>query len=465
MDLEKEGADFSYQVGKKTFKGVDLIATIFSYLRQRADRELKADGVEANGVVLGVPVQYGDIQKGVLKSALVKAGFYETETEADQKTEFVSEPVAVAVHYGLKVTDNKTVLIFDFGGGTLDLAIVNLKEQVGPDHLHPHEVKAKVRLTLGGEELSRLFFIHTICGDEGYGTKEIARQFGFSKNITPEKLWERLSDDNIGVEFLQKVEGCKCELSRSKACDLSYIGPNNIAFDTRKIYRESFEEAIDPILLKIKNLIDDCLEKAGVEDKYQIDHVIIAGGSSLIPCIQELLYGKFGPQKVSTQPGTSDKYVNPEKEVLTSIVRGLAAVGCRKEVVEDVVDNDYGVWIDEDEHFEAIIKNGTLVKNAAKFNKLNCEKDPEYCETPYIEVKTENEDQGTVTIKIFQHNINGNEKLGSVYIDDAGSGKYRIFMHYEPKQGMLLVDIYDRIRRRWFDIPLEQKEYRIKSKN
>ena len=76
---------------------------------------------------MGVPVQYGDIQKNVLKKALVRAGFYKDANEAEKKTEFVSEPIAVAVHYGLDLQKDTTVLVFDFGGGTLDLAIVNLK--------------------------------------------------------------------------------------------------------------------------------------------------------------------------------------------------------------------------------------------------------------------------------------------------------------------------------------------------
>lgn len=463
MDLERKGSGFKYKVGNRTFDGVDLIAAILRYLRERADQELISYGVKASGVVMGVPVQYGDIQKDVLKSALVKAGYYQNKAEANRFTEFVSEPVAVAVHYGLNVTDNKTVMVFDFGGGTLDLAIVNLKEQVGLDHLHPHEVKAKSRMTIGGEELTRLFFVNTFCGPDGYGTKEICRAFRFDKSLSAEELWDRLSENNIGVELLDEVEQCKCELSISKTYDFSFLGPKGITLESRKIFRTSFEEAIEPILQQIGELIDNCLIKANIDDPFSIDHVIIAGGSSLIPCVQDLLYSKFGKKKVSTRPGSANRIsgnfsqYTSEKEVLTSIVRGLAAVGCRKEeLVEDVVDNDYGLWIDAIERFEPIIRSGTPVKDASVFDKV-------FQSGSYRDVKTQYEDQSEVTIKVYQRNLNGEEQLGSIFIEDAGGQKYRIFMHVDSKQGVLVVDVYDRIRKNWIEIPLNQKQYNIKN--
>jgi len=462
MDLEQKGSGFKYKIGRRTFDGVDLIAAILRYIKTRADQELYAHGVKASGVVLGVPVQYGDIQKEVLKTALVKAGYYRTKVEADKNTEFVSEPVAVAVHYGLNVTDNKTVMVFDFGGGTLDLAIVNLKEQVGIDHLHPHEVKAKSRLTLGGEELSRLFFVHTFCGPDGYGTREICNAFRFDRRLSADDLWERLSDHNIGVELLDEVEQCKCELSTSKYYDFSFLGPKGITLESKKVFRASFEDAIEPVLQQIEDLIDSCLEKANIDDPFSIDHVIIAGGSSLIPCVQELLFTRFGKKKVSTRPGAANKksgnfsHHTSEKEVLTSIVRGLAAVGCRKEaLVEDVVDNDYGLWIDDLNRFEPIIKSGTTVKEASIFIKG-------FQEGMYRDVRTQYADQSTVTIKVYQRNLNGNEQLGTIFIEDAGGQKYRIFMHIDPKQGMLVVDMYDKIKKNWIEIPLNQKQYNIK---
>ena len=464
MDLEAKGTSLKYTVGRRTFTGVAVIAAILKYLRIRAEHELAPWGIKASGVVLGVPVQYGDVQKDVLKAALVEAGYYRNIEEADCHTEFVSEPVAVAVHYGLNTTDNKTVMVFDFGGGTLDLAIVNLKDQVGVDHLHPHEVIAKDRITLGGEELTKLFFIHTFCGRSGYGTGEICNAFHFDRRLTPEALWDRLSQNNIGLELIDEIEQCKCELSTAKICDFSFLGPNGITLGKKQIFRASFEEAIAPALKRIENVVDTCLEQGGIDDPYEIDHVIIAGGSSLIPCVQELLFDRFGKKKVSTKPGSasvkggnfSGHYT--QSEVLTSIVRGLAAVGCRKEtLVEDVVDNDYGLWDDVKQGFIPIIESGTPVKEAAQFEKV-------FQSGKYVEIECQDQSQDTVTIQVYQRNLNGLDQLGTVFIDDAGGKKYRAFMYIDPKQGKLNFALYDICKKHWFDIPLNQSQYDIKKK-
>lgn len=462
IDLEEKGASLKYSVGSCTHSGVDIIAAILRYLRLRAEHEIAPLGIKASGVVMGVPVQYGDTQKEILKEALVRAGFYGSKKEANQYTEFVSEPVAVAVHYGLNITDNKTVMVFDFGGGTLDLAIVNLKNQVGIDHLHPHEVISKDRITLGGEELTRQFFINTFCGDSGYGVSTICNAFHFDRRLSPEELWSRLLQHNIGIELIEEIEQCKCELSTSKICDFSFLGPNGITLGKRQIFRASFEEAIAPALRQINDIIDACLEHGGIDDPYEIDHVIIAGGSSLLPCVQELLFNRFGKKKVATQPGGTSKirgnFSNQysESEVLTSIVRGLAAIGCRKEaLIEDVVDNDYGLWDDSKNRFIPIIQNGIPVKEASIFDRV-------FQTGKYVDIRCQFDDMTNVTIKVYQQNLNGLEQLGTIFIEDAGGKKYRAFMHIDPKQGKLVVSFYDRVKKHWIDIPLNQSQYDIK---
>lgn len=171
---------------------------------------------------------------------------------------------------------------------------------------------------------------------------------------------------------------------------------------------------------------------------------------------------RFGKKKVAIHPGDSfkkrgnfsQKY--SESEVLTSIVRGLAAIGCRKEtLIEDVVDNDYGLWVDEDDSFYPIIEKGTSIKEASVFDKV-------FQLGKYVDVKCEFEDQTTVTIKIYQRNLNGLDQLGTIFIEDAGGKKYRIFMYVNPVQGKLVVAMYDRVQKHWIEIPLNQSQYNIK---
>jgi len=446
LDLEERGSDLSYTVAGKTFSGVDLIAAVLRHLRVKAEAIADEFDIDVSGVVMGVPVEYGDIQKNVLKTALVKAGYYTSEREANLKTEFVSEPVAVAVHYGLNLEKETTVLVFDFGGGTLDLAVVNLKKQIGPDHLHPHETIAKARITLGGEELTRLFFIRSFCSASKYGMKKICAEFGFDKFLTPEQVWDRLTKCAEGIRFIEGIEQCKCDLSMSHKTVFSYVGSKNIQFEKMTFYRDDFTSAIEDKLDEIDDLVMRCLSSGGIEDPHEIDKVILAGGSSLVAAVQDVLINRFGPKHVM---------LAKQKEVMTSIVRGLAAVGCRKEdLVEDVVDSDYGVWDDLEKCFIPIIHKGIPVKKT-KLNKLSQEgiSDDFDCTNP---------NANAVEVLIYQRNLTGEHKLGTIKISNPGGKKYRIYMQIDKAKGILEVVFYDIKLHKWIDdIPLNQRQYTI----
>lgn len=460
LDLENRGSDLTYDLAGKKYQGVDLIAAILKELRLKAEKTVKDLDIEISGVVMGIPVQYGDIQKNVLKEALVRAGYYKDRKEADRRTEFVSEPIAVAVHYGLNLTQDKTIMVFDFGGGTLDLAIVNLRQQVGNDKLHPHQTIAKERITLGGEELTRLFFINGIC--KKYGIRTIANKFGFDPKQSPEVLWTELSACEDGVRFIDAIERCKCDLSKASKHKFSFIG-NNIQLEEKIFFREDFNEAISDKLTEIDDLVQKCLDDGNIDDPYDIDQVILAGGSSLIPAVQQLLVDTFGVTRVSAKLDDKDAVIKNlkrnravESEVLTSIVRGLAAVGCReKELIEDVVDNDYGVWDSVEDDFIPIINSGIPVKDTA-LDRLSEQ-------GIYQEVKCVDEDVSSVEVLVYQRNLNGTQKLGTINIPNPGSKSYRIYMSIDPKTGSLVVTIFDSVQRRWFDeIPLDERTYTLK---
>lgn len=460
LDLESKGSDLTYELAEKKYQGVDLIVAILKELRSKAEKTVKDLDIEISGVVMGIPVQYGDIQKNVLKEALVRAGFYKDKKEADRKTEFVSEPIAVAVHYGLNLAQDKTIMVFDFGGGTLDLAIVNLRQQVGNDKLHPHQTIAKERITLGGEELTRLFFINGVC--KKYGIRRIANEFGFDPKLSPEMLWKKLSACEDGVRFIDAIERCKCDLSKASKHRFSFIG-NNIQLEEKIFFREDFNEAISDKLTEIDELVQKCLDDGNIDDPYDIDRVILAGGSSLIPAVQQLLVDTFGVTRVSAKLDDKDAVIKNlkrnravESEVLTSIVRGLAAVGCReKELIEDVVDNDYGVWDSVEDDFIPIINSGIPVKDTA-LDRLSEQ-------GIYQEVKCVDEDVSSVEVLVYQRNLNGTQKLGTINIPNPGSKSYRIYMSIDPKTGSLVVTIFDSVQRRWFDeIPLDERTYTLK---
>ena len=464
LDLENQGDKLEYAIGNRRFKGSALIAEILKQLRLKAERMADELEIDMSGVVMGVPVEYGDIQKNVLREALVKAGYYRNLQEATARTEFVSEPIAVAVHYGLGLEQDKNIMVFDFGGGTLDVAVVKLKGQSRNGKFNPHETLAKERRTLGGEMLNKMFFVHSFCTKSKYGTDKLARIFGIRKGLAAEALWDELHKDPNGISFINKVEECKCELSKGQKCKFSFIG-RGVIVPEMTFYRDDFVDAIDGILDDIDNLVDSCLEKAQIDDVYEIDHVILAGGSSMIPAIQEILTDRFGTSRVSAKLPKDDSVVQTikrrknnasESEVLTSIVRGLAAVGCREESqIEDVVDSDYGVWDTETNQLIKIIEKGMPVKDTM-FDKIT-----KYGK--YQDVVCKDRMVPSVEVLVYQQNITGLHKLGTINIPNPGSMKYSVYMQIDKKTGMLTVTLYDIGKKRWIDeIPLSQRQYTVK---
>ena len=97
----------TYKMGRKTILVADVIAAVLKRMREQAEAQFKALDVKVSGVVMGVPVNFGDAQKKILMEALTKAGFYKTYEDAEEKTEFVSEPLAVAIEYGEKTISDK----------------------------------------------------------------------------------------------------------------------------------------------------------------------------------------------------------------------------------------------------------------------------------------------------------------------------------------------------------------------
>ena len=459
MLLEESAGKLEYSLNRKNISAAQVISLLLKQLKEEADDNSIVKRLKPHGVVLGVPVEYGDVQKKVLIEALYLAGYYSDLNEAMELTEFVSEPVAVAVDYGVNLQGNKTVLVFDFGGGTLDLAILKMKSQGNSKTLIPHEVLAKSRLTLGGEEITRKFFINSFCSDDKYGFKYLQKKLKFRYAETPDDLFEELSQKYYGIDLIDKVDYCKCELSRQRKTKFHFSGPNGMYLNEMEFSRQDLKMAISDELSKIETLIDNCLDDAGIEDYYDIDNVVVAGGSALITSVLEVLQDKFGPEKVLTKTNDTGKEGNNFKpsDVLTSVVRGLATVGCNESsLVEDVVDCDYGVWDTKKDVFLPIVDKGTPVKSTI-LDRLTMD-------GQYILAEADRPNVTKINVQVYQRNLNGEERLGTIVINNPGGKRYRIYMQVDPNKGRLTVHFYDEVKKSWKnDIPLEQREYNINS--
>lgn len=466
IDPDSEFYDESnvFVVDGQRIEVVDTIAAILAKLREKADEFAKTYGIKVSGVVMGVPVAFGDPQKKILKQALVKAGFYANYSEAEKQTEFISEPVAVAVDYAEQITEDKNVLVFDFGGGTLDIAIMNLKMNVAmSEKLHPHEVLSKKRITLGGENLNEIFFVNCFCNENNYGLSYLKRAFGVHSNIDARQLWEMLVSGECGiagVDFVDALENLKCTLS-SKNAKTFMLKSGSVTIEPKTFSRAEFEKAIKSPLPGetksafdlIKEAVEKAIDAAGLDIETELDTILTAGGSSLIPCVQQYLYDTF-PEQLHKDSGKTEK--------MTCIASGLSVIGCKeKEIIEDILDKDYGFWDVRKDCFEPVLKEGDLLQDLS-FNKI-------HKRGKYLNFRKADPTATILQIDICQRTNANNQKvqkLDTIEILDATSNSYRIYMTVDEKQDILKIYLYDNEKKVWLDdqgkVSAKQCEYKLK---
>lgn len=429
--------------GKKYYYS-DVMAAILKYLKSAADRQKGSTRI--NGVVMGIPNETEESVKSVYYTALCKAGFYKTEQEAIDKTEFLEESVAVAMYYGAnKEWQNQRALIFDFGGGTLDLAVVELKNQ-DLDHIgERHQVYSKSRLSTAGERITRELFLKVFLpqysdafynGDESQTVKLIGKLCD-SLTDDPAELWDELKSSTLGMSFVQKMTRVKEELSFNDIAGLSMsYGETGGRCIIEELYidRKDFESAIENELISIQDKINALLSDP---DKPcpNIDKVFMAGGSSSIPAVRKLLQDRFGKDKVFfDEYHRGCYYIN----VMTCTALGFAYAGATgvSSVVDDVTSFDYGFYDAVQKKVQVIIKKNTKYSEAT-YSPLT--KDSKF----YCDVKQTDPNQQFFGFDLYE----GDKKVAHFRLDNQnGSGKYRLYFYIDPERGLLLYTMYDRER-------------------
>jgi len=307
-----------------------LISLFIKELRQNASRQIGEDVVS---VTCGRPVYFSpDPQKDRaaqdrLEAALKESGF--------KNISFEFEPIAAAKYYLSRFPKKgQRVLVFDFGGGTLDTTIIENKEGF--------KVLATDGVYIGGDLLNSDIFYNRlgpIFGTQNtWGEKSLNMPYNIisalqswygipnlntpetinflessarhkSSNVSAIDRLLHLIHSNLGFEIYESIEIAKKELTLKKEAVISFSdGPINIS---EKITRQDFEEIIAPRVESIRNCVMRTLRKACV-DPEEISVVVRTGGSSLIPVFEQMLHGIFGQNKVT------------EFDPFTSIAAGLS---------------------------------------------------------------------------------------------------------------------------------------------
>jgi molecular chaperone DnaK len=267
----------------KTYSPPEISAMILQKLKQAAVDYL---GEEVTDAVITVPAYFNDAQRQATKDAGKIAGL--------NVLRIINEPTAAALAYGLDKKKDETIAVYDFGGGTFDISVLEVGEGVV-------EVKATNGDThLGGDDLDDRVI------------EWLVAEFKKTDGID-------LGRDRMALQRLKEgAEKAKIELSTAMETEINLPfvtadanGPRHLQI---KLTRAKFEQLVDDLLQRTMAPVKQALADAGVDPK-KIDEVVLVGGSTRMPKVQQLVREFFGKDP--------HKGVNPDEVVAI----GAAAQG------------------------------------------------------------------------------------------------------------------------------------------
>jgi molecular chaperone DnaK len=297
--------DVRVKAGDKEYAPPEISGMILQKLKQAAEQYL---GQTVTKAVITVPAYFNDAQRQATKEAGKIAGL--------EVMRIVNEPTAAALAYGLDKKKDETIAVYDFGGGTFDISILEVGEGVV-------EVKATNGDThLGGDNLDQRVI------------EWIVAEFKKSDGID-------LGKDRMALQRLKEAaEKAKMELSTVMETDINLpfitadqTGPKHLQL---KLTRARFEQLVEDLLQKTVGPTKQALSDAGV-DPSKIDEVVLVGGSTRIPRVQQIVKELFGKEP--------HRGVNPDEVVAVGagIQAGVLAGEVKDLLLLDVTPLSLGI--------------------------------------------------------------------------------------------------------------------------
>src|ERR1700744_4301097 len=294
-DDVEEGEVPRVQLGEMRFTPPEISAYVLRQLKRNAERFFSEPVTQA---VITVPAYFNDAQRQATKDAGRMAGL--------DVLRLVNEPTAAALAYGLDRAKEGTIAVYDLGGGTFDISILKLRDGI-------FEVQSTNGDThLGGDDIDNLLL--TIALDE------IHAEHGVDLRQHPS-----------AVQALRKAAiDAKIQLSYQPAASFDVELPNGDRYQ-REIPRDIFEDLIQPILERTAGPCKQAMLDAGVLPE-QIDEVVLVGGSTRIPAVQQLVEDLFHLSARGKKPHTK---LNPDEVVaLGAAVQADILAGASKATEE-----------------------------------------------------------------------------------------------------------------------------------
>ncbi len=289
--VEKAGnGDVSIGVEGKSYSPPEIAAMILQKLKQSAEDYL---GSKVDQAVITVPAYFNDAQRQATKDAGKIAGL--------EVLRIVNEPTAAALAYGLDKKKDEIIAVFDFGGGTFDISILEVGEGVV-------EVKSTNGDThLGGDDVDEVL------------VSWIIDEFKKDQGID-------LHNDKMALQRLKEsAEKAKVELSSAMETEINLpfitadaSGPKHLVM---KLTRSKFEQLVESILKRLMPPVEQAIKDAGLEAK-DIEEIVLVGGSTRIPKVQEMVKAFFGKEP--------NKSVNPDEVVALGAAVQAGVLGGEK---------------------------------------------------------------------------------------------------------------------------------------
>ena len=292
--VKNKNGDAWIKIDNKEYSPPEISANILSKLKSAAEAHL---GSKVTDAVITVPAYFNDSQRQATKDAGKIAGL--------NVERIINEPTAAALAYGFDKKKDGLIAVYDLGGGTFDISILEVGENV-------IEVKStNGDTTLGGDDFDRLIINYLI--------DEFKKENGVD-----------LSSDKMALQRLREgAEKAKIELSAAMETEINlpFItadqnGPKHLLI---KLSRSKFEQIIDE---KVKSSLEPCsnaLKDAGIKAS-DISEVILVGGSTRMPIVQKIVSDFFGKDP--------HKGINPDEVVaLGASIQGAVLSGDVKDVL------------------------------------------------------------------------------------------------------------------------------------